>query len=62
MTAGGRAPLRGRVWPIKLADYFERAEAAHSVAHTEIIRRCEVWEDDVIYRAWDAAPLAVPDR
>jgi uncharacterized protein len=30
--------------------------AAHSVAHTEIIRRGEVWEDDVIYRAIDGAP------
>ena len=31
-------------------------EAAHSVAHTEIIRRGEVWEDDVIYRAIEGAP------
>ena len=30
--------------------------AAHSVAHTEIIRRGEVWEDDVIYRAIKGAP------
>jgi hypothetical protein len=30
--------------------------AAHSVAHTEIIRRGQVWEDDVIYRAIDGAP------
>src|SRR5262245_31570653 len=30
--------------------------AAHSVAHTEIIRRGEVWEQDVIYRAMDGAP------
>lgn len=30
--------------------------AAHSVAHTEIIRRGEVWEQDVIYRAIDGAP------
>jgi hypothetical protein len=30
--------------------------AAHSVAHTEIIRRGEIWEDDVIYRAIDGAP------
>ena len=30
--------------------------AAHSVAHTEIIRRGEVWEDDVIYRAIEQAP------
>ena len=30
--------------------------AAHSVAHTEIIRRGEVWEDDVIYRAIEGAP------
>jgi hypothetical protein len=31
-------------------------EAAHSVAHTEIIRRGEVWENDVIYRAIEGAP------
>lgn len=31
-------------------------EAAHSVAHTEIIRRGEVWEKDVIYRAIEGAP------
>jgi hypothetical protein len=31
-------------------------EAAHSVACTEIIRRGEVWEDDVIYRAIEGAP------
>ena len=30
--------------------------AAHSVAHTEIIRRGEVWEDEVIYRAIEGAP------
>lgn len=30
--------------------------AAHSIAHTEIIRRGEVWEDDVIYRAIEGAP------
>jgi hypothetical protein len=30
--------------------------AAQSVAHTEIIRHGEVWEDDVIYRAIDADP------
>jgi uncharacterized protein len=30
--------------------------AAHSVAHTEIIRRGEVWEDDVVYRAIEGAP------
>ena len=30
--------------------------AAHSVAHTEIIRRGEVWEEDVIYRAIDGNP------
>jgi hypothetical protein len=30
--------------------------AAHSVAHTEIIRRGEVWEQDVIYRAIEWAP------
>jgi hypothetical protein len=30
--------------------------AAHSVAHTEIIRRGEIWEDDVIYRAMEGAP------
>jgi uncharacterized protein len=30
--------------------------AADSVAHTEIIRRGEVWEDDVIYRGIDLAP------
>ena len=30
--------------------------AAHSVAHTEIIRRGEVWERDVIYRAIVGAP------
>src|SRR5690606_22103396 len=31
-------------------------EAAHSVAHTEIIRRGKVVESDVIYRAIDGAP------
>ncbi len=31
-------------------------EAAHSVAHIEIIRRGEVWESDVIYRAIEGAP------
>ena len=31
-------------------------EAAHSVAYTEIIRRGEVWEGDVIYRAMEGAP------
>ncbi|HVW02848.1 MAG TPA: hypothetical protein VHB77_20990 [Planctomycetaceae bacterium] len=31
-------------------------EAAHSVAHTEIIRRGKVWEQDVIYRAIEGAP------
>ncbi|HEX5270485.1 MAG TPA: hypothetical protein VFW33_08375 [Gemmataceae bacterium] len=30
--------------------------AAHSVAHTEIIRRGEVWEQEVIYRAIEGAP------
>jgi hypothetical protein len=30
--------------------------AAHSVAHTEIIRQGQVWEDDVIYRAIDINP------
>ena len=30
--------------------------AAHSVAHTEIIRRGQVWEGDVIYRAIDGDP------
>ncbi len=34
----------------------ETLHAAHSVAHTEIIRRGEVWEDDVIYRAIESAP------
>ena len=29
--------------------------AAHSVAHTEIIRRGQVWEQDVIYRAIEGA-------
>jgi hypothetical protein len=35
----------------------ETLGAAHSVAHTEIIRRGEIWEDDVIYRAIDGAPV-----
>ncbi len=30
--------------------------AAHSVAHTEIIRQGQVWEQDVIYRAIDGNP------
>jgi hypothetical protein len=30
--------------------------AAHSVAHTEIIRQGQVWEEDVIYRAIEARP------
>jgi uncharacterized protein len=34
----------------------ETLGAAHSVAHTEIIRRGEVCEDDVIYRAIAGAP------
>src|SRR5205807_7499763 len=34
----------------------ETLGAAHSVAHTEIIRRGEVWEQEVIYRAMDGAP------
>jgi hypothetical protein len=34
----------------------ETLGAAHSVAHTEIIRRGEVWEEDVIYRAIEGAP------
>jgi hypothetical protein len=34
----------------------EALGAAHSVAHTEIIRRGEVWEDDVMYRAIEGAP------
>jgi hypothetical protein len=34
----------------------ETLGAAHSVAHTEIIRRGEVWEQDVIYRAIDGDP------
>ena len=36
--------------------FQETLGAAHSVAHTEIIRRGEVWEDDVIYRAIEGAP------
>src|SRR6516225_4371393 len=34
----------------------ETLSAAHSVAHTEIIRRGQVWEQDVIYRAIEGAP------
>jgi hypothetical protein len=34
----------------------ETLSAAHSVAHTEIIRRGQVWEQDVIYRAMDGDP------
>ena len=34
----------------------ETLSAAHSVAHTEIIRRGEVWEQEVIYRAIEGAP------
>ncbi len=34
----------------------ETIEAAHSVAHTEIIRRGEVCEQDVIYRAMEKTP------
>lgn len=34
----------------------ETLGAAHSVAYTEIIRRGEVWEQDVIYRALEGAP------
>jgi hypothetical protein len=34
----------------------ETLGAAHSVAHTEIIRRGQVWEQDVIYRALEGAP------
>ena len=34
----------------------ETLGAAHSVAHTEIIRKGQVWEQDVIYRAMEGAP------
>src|SRR5262245_37493062 len=34
----------------------ETLEAAHSLAHTEIIRRGQVWEQDVIYRAIEGDP------
>src|ERR1700724_43427 len=34
----------------------ETLSAAHSVAHTEIIRQGQVWEQDVIYRAMEGAP------
>src|SRR5271170_995032 len=34
----------------------ETLGAAHSVAHTEIIRRGQVWEEDVIYRAIEGSP------
>src|SRR5206468_10725750 len=34
----------------------ETLGAAHSVAYTEIIRRGEVWEQEVIYRAIEGAP------
>src|SRR3954451_19335588 len=34
----------------------ETLGAAHSVAHTEIIRQGQVWEQDVIYRAIAGAP------
>jgi hypothetical protein len=34
----------------------ETLGAAHSVAHTEIIRQGQVWEQDVIYRAIEGAP------
>jgi hypothetical protein len=34
----------------------ETLGAAHSVAHIEIIRRGQVWEQDVIYRAIEGAP------
>jgi hypothetical protein len=34
----------------------ETVGAAHSVAHTEIIRRGQVWEQDVIYRAIEGNP------
>jgi hypothetical protein len=34
----------------------ETLSAAHSVAHTEIIRQGQVWEQDVIYRAIEGDP------
>jgi hypothetical protein len=34
----------------------ETLGAAHSIAHTEIIRQGQVWEQDVIYRAIKGAP------
>jgi hypothetical protein len=34
----------------------ETLSAAHSVAHTEIIRQGQVWEQDVIYRAMERNP------
>jgi hypothetical protein len=35
----------------------ETLGAAHSVAHTEIIRQGQVWEQDVIYRAMEIDPI-----
>src|SRR6516225_139459 len=35
----------------------ETLGAAHSVAHTEIIRQGQVWEQDVIYRAMEENPV-----
>lgn len=35
---------------------LETLEAAHSVAHTEIIRQGQVWEQEVIYRAMEKDP------
>jgi hypothetical protein len=34
----------------------ETLSAAHSVAHTEIIRQGQIWEQDVIYRAMEGDP------
>jgi hypothetical protein len=34
----------------------ETLSAAHSVAHTEVIRQGQVWEQEVIYRAMEKAP------
>jgi hypothetical protein len=47
-----RLDIRG---DLELA-FQETLGAAHSVAHTEIIRRGQVWEQDVIYRAMEGAP------
>ena len=51
--------MRGSAWTSRATSSWRRRKslgAAHSVAHTEIIRQGQVWEQDVIYRAIEGDP------